>query len=134
MAPTRKRPLRKARQPVTIRYNQLAPITATIANRARIVAREVIGGTGQPAIDQTAASGAPVTNRRPAAAARGLAVMAATRSPWRKAMAARVVPHVGQGIPVAERKTQGHKFGASANHNGRRAMADAAAASHSNAS
>ena len=87
-----------------------------------------ITGTGHLAIAQRAASGAPTTKRRPAAAASGLAEKAAIRLPSRKAVAALVVPQVGQGIPVSERKTHGRRRGAIANHIGLRARAEAAAA------
>jgi len=91
-------------------------------------------GTGHRAIAHSVAIGAPATKRRPIAAASGLAANAARISPLRKAVAARVVPQVGQGIPVMDRKMHGRRIGAAANHSGLRARAEAAAANHRNAS
>ena len=101
-----------------------------------IMKREELGSTGigHRATAHSAASGAPITKSRPPAAASGLAAKAASGSPSRNAVAARVVPQVGHGNPVRERKTHGRSKGATVSHSGRRATAEAAAASHRSAS
>lgn len=113
---------------------QLATIKPTIARRTHLGSGEGRAGTGQRATVQRTAIGAPATKNRPAAAARGFAAKAVRRSPFRKAVAARVVPQDGQGILVSERNVQARRWGASASHIGRSATAEAAATSQRNAS
>ena len=113
---------------------QLAMIKQTTARRTHLGRGEGRAGTGKRNAVHRTATGAPTTKSRPAAAASGLLANAVRRSPSRKAAAARVVPQVGQGIPVSERKLQGRKLGTIVSHRGRRATAETAAASHRNAS
>lgn len=113
---------------------QLMAMSATAPTRIHMGMGVGSNGTGHRATAHRVASGAPTTKRSPKPAASGFAANAARNSPLRKAVAARVVPQVGQGIPVMDRKTHGRRFGAAANHSGLRARAEAAAANHRNAS
>ena len=113
---------------------QLATIKPTSAKRNHFGGGEGSAGTRHPAAVHRTATGAPTTKNSPAAAASGLVANAVRKSPFKKAVAARVVPQVGQGIPVSERKLHGLSWGASANQTGRKATADTAAANHRKAS
>ena len=113
---------------------QLMAMSATAPTRIHMGMGVGSNGTGHRATAHRVASGAPTTKRSPKPAASGFAANAARNSPLRKAVAARVVPQVGQGTPVNDRKTHGRRSGAKASHRGLRAMAEAAAANHRNAS
>ena len=94
---------------LTMRYSQLAAIRQTAPIRTQGGSGLERDGTDIFAVVQITAIGAPTTKSRPANAARGLLMNAVIRSPSRKAVAARVVPQLGQGIPVSERKTHACK-------------------------
>lgn len=96
-------------QPKAITYAQFAAMIATTEARIQLGRGVGKAGTGHRANAHRTPIGAPNTKILPAAAARGLAANAVSRSPSRNVVAARVVPQVGQGIPVRERNTQGRR-------------------------
>jgi hypothetical protein len=89
---------------------------------------------GQLRAAQTGARSPPATKPIPAIAARGLAAKASPTRPSKSAMAACVVPQVGQGRPVMARNGQAGTNGASASQSGRSSSEHTVTAPHNNAS
>ncbi len=93
-------------QSMMIRYSQFNNTRTAVVTRSQPALDPSATGIGRRDTAQKTASGAPATKIKPAVAASGFAANADARSPSRKAVAARVVPQLGHGTEVIERKTQ----------------------------